>query len=90
MVYILEILLAQCIRLKIVYKLLWGDGLMKNDIEKILDALSDSEAISPCDELSQIIEEQSPSELSEADLDEVVAAAKPDYEKFLARLNASK
>lgn len=63
---------------------------MKNDIEKILGALSDSEAISPCDELSKIIEKKSPAELSEADLDEVVAAAKPDYEKFLARLNASK
>lgn len=63
---------------------------MKNDIEKILSTLSDSEAISPCDELSKIIEEKRPAELSEADLDEVMAAAKPDYEKFLARLNASK
>ncbi len=55
---------------------------MKQDINKILALISDSESFNHDDNLSQLINEDSEDELSEDELDLVSAAAKPDYEKF--------
>ncbi len=62
---------------------------MKNDIEKVLNIVSDSEQLIRDDALAKEIESRN-DELSEDELDLVMAAAKPDYQKFIARLNRDK
>lgn len=63
---------------------------MKQNFENLIVLLSDTEFIKPDDTLSKIVSLDSDDELSETDLDDVSAAAKPDYQKFLRRLEQSK
>ena len=52
--------------------------------------LSDTESIKSDDSLSKLVNLDTDNELSETELDDVSAAAKPDYGKFLRRLEQSK
>lgn len=63
---------------------------MERNFENLIELLSDTESIKSDDALSKIVNLYSDGELSETDLDDVSAAAKPDYQKFLMRLKQSK
>lgn len=56
---------------------------MLNNIEKKIESIVRSQEIIHDDKLSKIINDIDNEELSEDELDLVVAAAKPDYQKFL-------
>ncbi len=60
---------------------------MRKDIEDLLDLAADSSNIIGDDKLADIISEYADDELSEFDLDEVCAAAKPDIRKLMDRLD---
>ena len=55
---------------------------MSKDIEQILVIVSDSENMIRDDNLAKVVESAT-QELTDEELDFVVAAAKPDYQKFL-------
>lgn len=55
---------------------------MKKDMEFILGLAADSGAIIHDDKLAKMILEEDGDEMSEAELDELYAAAKPDVDKF--------
>ena len=63
---------------------------MERNFENLIELISDTESIKSDDALSKIVNLDSDDELSETDLDNVSAAAKPDYQKFLRRLEQSK
>ena len=63
---------------------------MEPNFENLIELLSDTESIKADDALSKILNADSDDELSETELDDVSAAAKPDYGKFLRRLEQSK
>lgn len=63
---------------------------MERNFENLIELISDTESIKSDDALSKIVDQNSDDELSETDLDDVSAAAKPDYQKFLRRLEQSK
>lgn len=63
---------------------------MERNFENLIELLSDTESIKPDDALSKIANLDSDDELSETQLDDVLAAAKLDYQKFLKRLEQSK
>lgn len=63
---------------------------MERNFENLIELLSDTESIKSDDALSKIVDQNSDDELSETELDNVSAAAKPDYQKFLRRLEQSK
>lgn len=58
---------------------------MSKDIEKMLIILSYSEKFINDDDLAKVIR-SADQELSDEELDFVVAAAKPDYQKFTDKL----
>ena len=62
---------------------------MEQKFERFLKLLSDMDYIQTEDALAKMINAVKNSELTEAELDNVSAASKPDYEKFLKRLNHS-
>lgn len=62
---------------------------MEQNFENLIELLSDTESIKPDDALSKIVNFDSDNELSEIELDDVSAATKPDYQKFLRRLEQS-
>ena len=62
---------------------------MEQKFENLIELLSDTESIKSDDALSKLVGCKQNDELSEADLDAVSAAAKPDYQKFLRRLQQS-
>lgn len=62
---------------------------MKKDIDFILDLAANSSEIIQDDELAKYVS-QYDDELSEFELDDVFAAAKPDVEKFWQRYNKDK
>ena len=55
---------------------------MSKDIENMLIIVSDSENMIRDDNLAKVVESAT-QELTDEELDFVVAAAKPDYQKFL-------
>ena len=59
---------------------------MSKDIEKMLIILSYSEKFINDDDLAKVIRRSADQELSDEELDFVVAAAKPDYQKFTDKL----
>ncbi len=63
---------------------------MERNFENLIELISDTESIKSDDALSKIVDQNSDDELSETELDNVSAAAKPDYQKFLRRLEQSK
>lgn len=63
---------------------------MKKDVKQLLQFLAESEAISPKDELSKLIDEDTEEELTMEMLEQVVAAASPDQEKWKNFLEKSK
>lgn len=63
---------------------------MERNFENLIELLSDTESIKSDDALSKLVNLDTDNELSETDLDDVSAAAKPDYHKFLRRLEQSK
>lgn len=63
---------------------------MKDRMEFILELAADSSKIITDDPLSKSISEFQGDELSEYDLDEVYAAAKQDFVKFMDHINARK
>lgn len=63
---------------------------MERNFENLIELLSDTESIKSDDALSKIVNPDLDDELSEAELDNVSAAAKQDYQKFLRRLEQSK
>lgn len=62
---------------------------MKKDMNSMLKFLASTEAISPKDELSKMIEDESEDELTAEMLDRISAAASPDYEKWKKFLEES-
>lgn len=63
---------------------------MEREFENLIELLSDTESIKSDDALSKIVNLNSDDELSENELDDVSAAAKPNYQKFLRRLENMK
>lgn len=63
---------------------------MERNFENLIELLSDTESIKSDDALSKIVNPDLDDELSETELDNVSAAAKQDYQKFLRRLEQSK
>ena len=63
---------------------------MERNFENLIELLSDTESIKSDDALSKLVNLDTDNELSETDLDDVSASAKPDYQKFLRRLEQSK
>ena len=63
---------------------------MERNFENLIELLSDTESIKSDDALSKLVNLDTDNELSETELDDVSAAAKPDYGKFLRRLEQSK
>lgn len=63
---------------------------MRKDVKQLLQFLAATEAISPKDELSKLIDEDAEEELTMEMLEQVVAAASPDQEKWKKFLEKSK
>ena len=63
---------------------------MNKNIDFFLDLAADSGKVIKDDKLAKMISEQDEDELSESDLDEISAAAKPDFEKLAKILKERK
>ena len=61
---------------------------MKEDMEKLLNLIADTEMFGHDDELSRLIQIETDNELSEEDLELVSAARKGRYENFKQFLNS--
>ena len=62
---------------------------MKKDMNSMLRFLASTEAISPKDELSKLIDDEAEDELTEEMLDRISAAASSDYERWKKFLEES-
>lgn len=60
------------------------------DLEKNMKIIAEMQELEPDDRLTQLLSDISEEELSEDDLDQVWAAAKPDYTRFWNRLKGQK